>query len=70
MRRLAIIPNDPIDLYLSTGYTERWLKDYFNPCGFFDEVYSRLGYQLVGTTAVLPPPLNPFGGGSRPPWAR
>ena len=37
---------------------------------FFDEVYTRLGYQLIGTTAVLPPAPNPFGGGNRPPWAR
>jgi len=37
---------------------------------FFDEVYTRLGYQLIGTTAVLPPPPNPFAGGNRPPWAR
>lgn len=36
---------------------------------FFDEVYTRLGYQLVGTTAVLPPPPNPFAGGRKPPWA-
>lgn len=37
---------------------------------FFDDVYTRLGYQLIGNTAVLPQPPNPFGGGNRPPWAR
>jgi hypothetical protein len=37
---------------------------------FTDDVYTRLGYQLAGTTAVLPPPPNPFGGLNRPPWAR
>ena len=37
---------------------------------FFDEVYTRLGYQLIGDNAVLPKPLNPFSGGNRPPWAR
>jgi hypothetical protein len=37
---------------------------------FFDEEYTRLGYQLIGDTAVLPPAPNPFGGGNRPPWAR
>jgi hypothetical protein len=36
---------------------------------FLDEVYTRLGYQLVGNTAVLPPPSNPFMAGGRPPWA-
>ena len=36
---------------------------------FFDEVYTKLGYQLVGATAVLPPALNPFSFGNRPPWA-
>ena len=35
-----------------------------------DEVYTRLGYQLIGTTAVLPQAPNPFDGGNRPPWAR
>lgn len=37
---------------------------------FFDEVYTRHGYQLVGNTAALPPRPNPFGGGTRPPWAQ
>jgi hypothetical protein len=37
---------------------------------FFDEVYTRLGYQLTGTTAVLPRAPNPFSGGNSPPWAR
>lgn len=37
---------------------------------FVDEVYTRLGYELSGTTAVLPQPRNPFAGGTRPPWAR
>ena len=37
---------------------------------FFDEAYARLGYQLIGDTAVLPPAPNPFGGGNKPPWAR
>ena len=36
---------------------------------FFDDVYTRLGYQLLGATAVLPPPPNPFAGGRKPPWA-
>jgi hypothetical protein len=37
---------------------------------FLDEVYTRLGYQLIGNTAVLAQPPNPFGGGNRTPWAR
>jgi hypothetical protein len=37
---------------------------------FLDEEYKRLGYQLIGKTAVLPPPPNPFAGGNMPPWAR
>ena len=36
---------------------------------FFDEVYTQLGYQLNGNTAVLPKPPNPFGFGTRPPWS-
>jgi hypothetical protein len=37
---------------------------------FLDEVYTRLGYQLIGTTAVIPQAPNPFAVGNRPPWAR
>ncbi|HEX7137967.1 MAG TPA: TIR domain-containing protein [Vicinamibacterales bacterium] len=37
---------------------------------FFDDVYTQLGYQLIGTKAVLPQAPNPFAGGNRPPWAR
>lgn len=37
---------------------------------YVDDFYSGLGYQLIGPTAVLPQPPNPFGGGARPPWAR
>ena len=36
---------------------------------FFDEVYTQFGYQLNGTTAVLPKPPNPFAFGTRPPWS-
>jgi len=62
MRRLAIIPNDPIDLYLSTGYTESWLGEYFNPRGFFHEVYSLAPYErgegLKAGVTVLPTPVE------------
>jgi len=37
---------------------------------FGDSIYTGLGYKLVGDTAVLPPPPNPFAGGNRPPWAK
>lgn len=37
--RLAVIPSDPIEAYLNAGYDKEWLKDYYNPCKFFDEVY-------------------------------
>jgi glycosyltransferase involved in cell wall biosynthesis len=61
MRRLAIIPNDPIDSYLSSGYTEGWLRDYFNPCGVFDEVYSLAPYERVeavrANVRVKPTPI-------------
>ena len=52
MRRLAIIPNDPIDLYLSSGYGANWLKAYFNPARFFDEVYSLAPYERVDGALV------------------
>jgi hypothetical protein len=48
-----------------------WQPQNQSPWYYFnDEVYSRLGYQLVGKTAVLPPPSNPFFGDTKPPWAR
>jgi hypothetical protein len=36
---------------------------------FMDNFYAKLGYNLVGVTAVMPPPVNPFKSG-RPPWAK
>ena len=48
----------------------RWQRQGTSPSYyFFDQVYTGLGYQLIGTTAVLPAPPNPFSGGYRPPWA-
>jgi len=39
MKRLAVIPSDPIRVYLAAGYDPEWLRDYFNPCRAFEEVY-------------------------------
>jgi len=39
MKRLAVIPGESIAEYLEAGYSEDWLRDYYNPCQFFDEVY-------------------------------
>jgi hypothetical protein len=36
---------------------------------FFDQIYTELGYQLVGDTAVLPPYPQTFGSAQRPPSA-
>jgi hypothetical protein len=48
-----------------------WQRQGTSPWYYFsDEDYTRLGYQLIGNTAVLPPPPNPFAVGNRPPWAR
>lgn len=38
VRRLAVVPSDPLDAYEKAGYGS-WLADYYNPRGFFDEVY-------------------------------
>lgn len=47
-----------------------WQRQGINPWYyFFDEVYSRLGYQLIGSNAELPRPPNPFSSGNRAPWA-
>jgi glycosyltransferase involved in cell wall biosynthesis len=50
--RLGIIPNDPIDLYLSAGYGAGWLRAYFNPARFFDKVYSLSPYEQVDGALV------------------
>lgn len=39
MKRLAVIPTDPIGVYLNAGYSGKWLERYFNPAAFFDETY-------------------------------
>lgn len=38
MRRLAVIPSDPIKAYKDKGIAS-WLEDYYNPLHFFNEVY-------------------------------
>lgn len=38
MKKLVVIPSDPIHAYEAKG-TSGWLKEYYNPTGFFDEVY-------------------------------
>ena len=37
LRRLAVVPNDPLQGYVDAGYPD--LTSYFNPEGYFDEVY-------------------------------
>jgi glycosyltransferase involved in cell wall biosynthesis len=37
-RRLAVVPSDPLEEYEKAGYGS-WLEKYYNPDGFFDEVY-------------------------------
>lgn len=39
MKRLAVIPNDPIEAYIKGGYSKSFLQSYFNPDRYFDEVY-------------------------------
>jgi hypothetical protein len=51
-----------------------WSKPTRNPALpddwiFHDQLYANLGYQLVGNTAVLPEPPNPFLYG-KPSWAK
>lgn len=61
MNRLVVIPNDPITVYLDGGYEADWLKEYFNPCGFFDEVYilspgENDNKNILGMTAIKTKP--------------
>ena len=57
IKRIAVIPNDPIASYLAAGFGEKWLKEYFNPMQFFDEVYALSPYEkdnsnLLGMQAI------------------
>jgi hypothetical protein len=46
------------------------LPGHTNDWSFKDDFYTSLGYNLIGTTAVLPPSPNPFAPErSRPPWS-
>ena len=60
MRRLAIVPSDPIAIGLKRGYAESRLKGYFNPTSFFDEVYvlsplEKTNPDLLGMIAINTP---------------
>jgi len=51
-----------------------WTKPVRNPAlsddwSYPDQTYISLGYQLVGNTAILPPPPSPFASGDKPWWA-
>lgn len=38
-KKLVVIPSDPISAYEDKG-TSSWLKDYYNPLSYFDEVFA------------------------------
>lgn len=40
MKRLVVFPSDPMKDYLDKGQTYEYFEDYFNPGGYFDEVYA------------------------------
>jgi glycosyltransferase involved in cell wall biosynthesis len=37
-KRLAVVPSDPLSAYIDKGNSEL-LREYFNPTGYFDEIY-------------------------------
>lgn len=39
MKKIVIVPSDPIHAYIKEGFSEHQLNDYFNPQDYFDEVY-------------------------------
>lgn len=39
VKKLVVFPSDPMDDYISAGLTYDYLADYYNPGGYFDEVY-------------------------------
>jgi len=59
MKKLAILIGNRLSAYLKKGLTEDYLKEYYNPKNFFDEVYllssvekthpNLLGMQVINT---------------------
>lgn len=39
MKKLVVFPSDPMDAYIEKGFSFEHLEDYYNPGGYFDEVY-------------------------------
>ena len=39
MKKLVVFPSEPMDSYISVGLSYNYLADYYNPGGYFDEVY-------------------------------
>lgn len=55
-KKIVIIPSDPIAAYEAKG-TSSWLKDYYNPKGYFDEVYilsplEKIKYEKYGLKVI------------------
>lgn len=40
MSKLVVFPSDPIEAYLKKGFDYKYLGEYYNPGGFFDEVFA------------------------------
>lgn len=40
MKKLVVFPSDPMETYIKLGQTYDYFDNYFNPGGYFDEVYS------------------------------
>lgn len=60
MKRLAVIPSDPLKEYFDKGYSHSWLESYYNPCKYFDEVYLLSGLEedhsnLLGMRVIHTP---------------
>ena len=39
MKKLVVIPSDPIEMYINQGKSYEYLEGLFNPGGYFDEVF-------------------------------
>ena len=39
MKKLVFFPSDPIKAYIDKGFSYEYLDGYYNPAGYFDEVY-------------------------------
>lgn len=55
MRKIVVIPMDSIEALIKSGCSYQYLYEYFNPAGYFDEIYclSPIGYGITTINEII-----------------